>query len=166
MQEHHDRAGRTRLLRRLPLIALFGAVLVASGLAGGSAVQAATPAAGGAGNVVPYTAGPRCTYGSSSGNVQTCVYVEGPNGTQHVDYAWASAQVINAARTIEVCPRGPQGPLKCWGFGKRSPGDPPVYALWQPNATEPAGDYCANTYRLNSDGSDTRIGHVCVNVHS
>lgn len=34
---------------------------------------------------------------------------------------------------------------------------------WSPNATEPAGNYCANTYRNNFS---TRIGHTCVDVHS
>lgn len=37
---------------------------------------------------------------------------------------------------------------------------------WSPNSNEPPGDYCANTWRRNSDGSHTEIGHYCVNVHA
>ena len=29
-----------------------------------------------------------------------------------------------------------------------------------------AGDYCANTYRANSDGTNAQIGHECANVHA
>ena len=67
MQAHHFLVNRARRLRRRTFVAVSAAVIVVSGFAIASPAQA--------------TAGPRCTYGSSSGNVQTCVYVEGPNGT-------------------------------------------------------------------------------------
>jgi hypothetical protein len=152
MKAPHFFANRAGRLRRRTFAVVFAAAIVVSGFALAGPAQA--------------TAGPRCTYGSSSGNVQTCVYVEGPNGTTHVDYAWASAAVFKATRTLEVCLRGPNGPIKCAGFERRHPDRVPFYALWQPDRNVTPGDYCANTYRLNSDGSDTQIGHVCVNVHS
>jgi hypothetical protein len=38
-----------------------------------------------------------------------------------------------------------------------------VHAQWSPNAHEPVGNYCANTYRNNFG---TLIGHTRVNVHT
>jgi hypothetical protein len=101
-----------------------------------------------------------CTYGSSSGNVQTCMSWN--NSGTHIDSILGSALVINAGRTIEVCIRGPVGTLKCDNQGYIYIGpNTSVSVLWSPNATEPAGTYCLHTWRLNSDGSVTEIGDIC-----
>jgi hypothetical protein len=154
MQAHDFRADRPQRLRRLVLVAVFAAAIVVPGLTVGGPAQA--------------TAGPRCTYGSSSGNVQTCVYVEGSG--LHVDYAWGSAKVINAGRSLKVCLHGPNGSIGCYPSGStyfwRTPDDPPMYFLWQPNRNVTHGDYCARTWRRNSDFTATEIGDVCVNVHA
>lgn len=170
MQALHFPGGQARRLRRLAFVAVFAAAIVMPSLAiGGPAqAQASTRAAAPAGTIVPDTAGPRCTYGSSSGNVQTCIYVEGSG--LHVDYAWGSARVINSGRWLKVCLHGPNGSIMCYPSGStyawRTPDDPPMYVLWQPDRNVTPGNYCARTWRRNSDGTATAIGDVCVNVHA
>lgn len=155
--------------RLLSFVALAAAVLASLAMA--SPARAATVAdkpstvswfVRPAGTVVPDT-GQSCGTGASSGNVETCMLVNGSG--LHVNFAQSSAQVLNAARTLQSCIRGPQGTIGCTPFVSVAVGDA-IGVLWSPNATEPGGDYCANTWRLNSDGSHTEIGHQCVNVHS
>lgn len=107
--------------------------------------------------------GESCGTGSSSGNVTTCMYVNG--GGLYIDYAYSYAQVNDSTRTIQSCIHGPDGTVGCTAFISTAPGDA-IAEYWYPYADEPAGNYCANTWRLNSDGSDTEIGSYCVNVHA
>lgn len=104
-----------------------------------------------------------CGTGSSSGNVTTCMYVNGAG--LHINYARSSATVHNSGRTLQSCIRGPRGTVGCTPF-KYVPVGYTLYLTWSPNSNEPAGNYCANTWRLNSNGSHTEIGHYCVNVHA
>jgi hypothetical protein len=168
MQAHHVCIGQARRLRRLAFIAVFAVAIAMPGLAVGGPAQATTPAAAPAGTLIPNTAGPRCTLGSSGGNVRTCIYVEGSG--LHVDYAWGSIKVLNAGRSLKVCLRGPHGSIKCEPTGSsyawRTPSDPEMFVLWQPNRNETPGDYCARTWRRNADFTATEIGDVCVNVHA
>jgi hypothetical protein len=107
-----------------------------------------------------------CTYGSSSGNVNTCLYVNGSG--LYVNYASAGGQVIDYARTLEECiwyqPTGTY--LDCGiGWAYITPGGI-IPASWNPGSIEPSGNYCAVTWRQNSSGGPTDIGNACVSVHS
>lgn len=104
-----------------------------------------------------------CGAGSSGGNVNTCMEITGSG--LHIDSATASAHVINSGRTLQECIRGPQGTIACTPFVFVSPGGT-LPITWSPNSDEPAGDYYANTFRLNSDGSDTQIGQEFVYMHT
>lgn len=130
------------------------AALIALGAGAGVANAAASPGA----------AGPRCTTGSSSGNIKTCFSITG--GGLHVTSMKASATIENSARTLDVCITGPAAVLPlCTGFFDVPVGGT-LSITWSPNANEPAGTYCGETFRLNNDGSATEIGSVCFNVHS
>ena len=139
--------------------ALAAVPVLAVAFAGTGAAQAAV---GPASQVRPLT-GESCGTGSSSGNVETCMYVNGSG--LFVDYMNASAQVVNATRTIQECIHGPNGTVGCTAFVSRAPGQSLVFE-WVPDGDVTGGDYCANTWRLNSDGSHTEIGSYCVDVHS
>jgi hypothetical protein len=169
MQAHQLHSYHTPRLSRMGLIAAFAASAVVPSLTVGPA-QASTPGPsdGRATAVaqVPQSAGPRCGYGSSSGNTYTCITIEGSG--LHVDYMLATADVVNAGRRLKVCIRGPKGTVGCFPansfiYVRKGTG---IYFEWAPNSNVPAGDYCANTWRLNSNGSDTEIGHECANVHA
>jgi hypothetical protein len=141
------------------LVAAAALALTLGGLAAGGPASAA-PAA-------PASAGPRCGTGASSGNVNTCITANGSG--LHVNYIDVTAEVLNSGRNIQVCIRGPQVSHGCapglHSYEYVAPGYYIPYE-WAPNAIEAAGDYCANTYRLNNDGSNTQIGHECINVHA
>jgi hypothetical protein len=78
----------------------------------------------------------------------------------------ASATIENSARTVDVCITGPAPALPlCTGFFKVGVGGF-IKITWPPNANEPAGTYCGETFRLNNDGSATEIGAECFTVHS
>ncbi len=168
MKEHHFRAGRSRRLLRLAFIA---AAIVAPILAVGAPVQASTAAATHsaktssslalANELAPDTLYTSCGYGSSSGNVYTCVVVN-RSGAYLVSVK-ASAKVINAARTIQVCTHDPRGTVACTAFYTVYPGATLSITSYY-NVYVEEGDYCANTWRLNSNGSHTEIGHQCENI--
>ncbi len=144
----------------------FAGVAVSTAPAGAATVASAGRSVATAthtGAIVPDTA-TSCGTGSSSGNVESCITVVGSG--LFIDTVTASARVISSGRTIQVCIHGPQGTIGCTPFVFEGPGDPPVTLIWAPDSNEPAGDYCVNTWRLNSDGSHTQIGHQCVNVHA
>jgi hypothetical protein len=173
MQADHVRADQAWRLRRLAFIAVFAVAIVVPSLAvtGPAQASTSTPAAHSgkasglapAGTLIPKSAGPRCGYGSSSGNVYTCITANGSG--LHVDSMLATAEVRNAARRLQICIRGPHGTIGCYGFVYVRVGTG-IFFEWDPNSNEPAGDYCANTWRENSDGSHTQIGHECINVHA
>lgn len=111
----------------------------------------------------PDSSFPPCTTGTSSGNVSTCIGVTGRGLL--VQEIQTSATVINSARTIQNCLRGPDGTIGCTPFKSVRPGDS-IGVIWVPDSDEPAGNYCSRTFRLNPDGTDTLIGQVCVDVHA
>jgi uncharacterized membrane protein len=167
MHAEHQHADQPRRLQRLARIAVLAVALMVASFALAGPAQAATAAPTQSGvvtatSVVPLT-GTSCGYGSSSGNTYTCMYVNGSG--LFINYARASASVVNSGRTLQVCIRGPQGTIGCTVFTYVAPGNT-LLLYWYPHSNEPAGNYCANTWRLNSDGSHTEIGHYCVNVHS
>jgi hypothetical protein len=105
-----------------------------------------------------------CTLGSSSGNVETCISIIG--GGLFVNEMTASAEVLDATRTLQVCIHGPDSALpRCTAFEVVHPGST-ITVQWFPDRDVPAGTYCARTWRKNADGSHTLIGQACENVHS
>lgn len=106
--------------------------------------------------------GASCGPGTSTdANITTCMSVDG-SGLE-INSALASVSVA-IARTVQVCLSGPDGTLGCSPFQSVAPG----YTLllsWSARSTEPAGEYCANTVRLNANGSHAEIGSYCVAVH-
>jgi hypothetical protein len=102
-----------------------------------------------------------CTFGSSSGNVETCMTWN--NSGTHITSIDGTADVINVGRIITICIRSDaRGTIKCnaAGYIFVGPGGG-IHVPWTPNATEPAGNYCVRTWRQNDDGSHTLIGEVC-----
>jgi hypothetical protein len=102
-----------------------------------------------------------CTYGSSSGNVHTCM-AWNISGTiiYSID---GTAEVVNVPRKITVCIRSDViGTIRCNPAGYITVGPGGHIAVdWSPGRPEPAGQYCVRTWRENNDGSHTLIGEVC-----
>ena len=129
------------------------AVVVALGMGTGVANAAVSPASASG-----------CTFGSSSGNTKTCFAISGSG--LHVNSMKASATIENAARVLNVCITGPAPVLPlCTGFFDVGVGGT-LSITWTPNANEPAGTYCGDTFRFNSNGSVTEIGSKCFSVHA
>lgn len=100
-------------------------------------------------------------------NLQTCSYV---NGTGlHINYQRGTATNLagGAQRYIHIQLSGPRGTIKnCPEVGSLGTGQSAT-CTWSPNANEPAGNYCADTWQRNpSTGKYTNRGHACINVHS
>ena len=108
-----------------------------------------------------------CTFGSSSGNVFTCIIITSAgHGGLFVSKIQATADVVNDTRKLQVCIHGPASGLpRCSDFEFVNPGDPPLPVQWSPNREVAGGEYCARTWRQNADGSHTLIGEACENVH-
>jgi hypothetical protein len=154
--EMRDQTQPKRRRPRLLLIAAAVLLAMAPALIAGNPAYATTD-----------IFGPLCGTGASSGNVTTCITVNGSG--LHVDSMTASATVNNSGRNIQVCIHGPSGTFGCnpglHSYVFVSPGGFISHSVF-PNANEPAGQYCANTFRLNDDGTNTMIGHQCGNVHA
>jgi len=117
-----------------------------------------------AGGNSAFASGRKCTFGSSNGNIRTCLSVKGSG--LHITNAFASADVVHATRLIHVILEGPSAALPLGSATEFvSPGTG-IGVFWGPNKNEPAGNYCAVTWRLNKNGSATQVGRACVNVHS
>jgi len=167
----HEQSNRPRHWRRLALASTFVGIALVGGLASATPAAAVAPHTPSttvrtADAIVPDNAGPRCGTGNSDGNVSTCITAYGSG--LHVININVSAVVLNSTRTISVCLAGPNGSLGCTpppgqGSITLSPGGFIAFS-WGPNASEPAGDYCANTWRNNGDGTTTQIGHECIGV--
>jgi hypothetical protein len=105
-----------------------------------------------------------CTYGSSSGNVHTCMAWS--NSGSIINYIDGTAEVINSARVIEICIHSSVvGTIECnpSGYILVGPGGH-IAVDWSPGRPEPSGTYCVRTWRQNSDGTTTMIGDVCVSI--
>src|ERR1700683_4316227 len=100
-----------------------------------------------------------CTYGSSNGNVYTCIYVNGSGA--YVNYMQATAQVTSSGRVLQECLHNPSGGrIGCTAYTYVAPGDTLPYT-WAPYNYVTSGDYCAVTWRENNNGSTTQIGAIC-----
>jgi len=149
------KAQRSLSLRawRLVATAAAAATVLGSGLYAGTTAIAATP------DVLH-----NCTTGSSSGNVNTCMNIRN-SGTTITD-AIASATVVSSARTLLVCMTKPNGlQIGCdpTGWTQVKVGKTLSFE-WSPDTTEPAGSYCAYTWRQDADGSEPLIGKACVSL--
>jgi hypothetical protein len=130
----------------IAIAAVIGSGLIGSGLLASGTAVAATPAT------------PACTFGSSSGNVETCAnIISGPRAT-------ATATVLSSTRQLLVCVEEPSGILGACSNGGNyetvKPGGG-INAIYPPTGSAPAGMYCADTWRLNADGSSAMIGQAC-----
>jgi hypothetical protein len=104
-----------------------------------------------------------CTFGSSSGNVETCVSVI--HSGLFVDEVTVSACVQDSTRTLQLCIHGPDPDLPiCSPFEVVSRGNC-IFESWFPDRDVPGGEYCARTWRANAGASPTLIGQPCVDVH-
>jgi hypothetical protein len=97
-----------------------------------------------------------CGYGSSSGNVRTCVSV----GNTTVS---SSSTVVSSARVLQSCLHRDGVRLGCTAYtyvpAGSSIGFQSVFG-----GGVPSGTYCALTWRRNTDGSTTQIGSECIGV--
>jgi hypothetical protein len=149
----------THRLRRYLMLAVATA-LISPGLAAGGTALAATGQAASP-TISTFR---QCTTGSSSGNVNTCMYVNGTG--PFINYAIASATVVSSGRTLQVCMYNPdEHQIGCQGPQYVQP-DHTLSFTWDPQANEQTGAYCADTGRQNADGSFTIIGVACVSVLS
>lgn len=98
-----------------------------------------------------------CTTGSSSGNITTCIRVVSHSTGYRVR---AIAKVHRSGRTISECLRAPFG-IKCSGYYYIKPGGS-LSVVVTGTGPAPNGTYCASTYRKNSSGTSTQIGHICL----
>jgi len=130
----------------IAIATVIGSAVIASGTA-----VAATPDT------------PACNFGSSSGNVDTCANViSGPRVT-----ATATIVTTGQARKLLVCVQEPSGILGACSDGDKyeqvNPGHG-IDAVYPSNGSASAGRYCADTWRLNSDGTSAMIGQACKQV--
>jgi hypothetical protein len=139
-------------MRRFTRVALAIATVMGSAVIGSGIAGAATPDT------------PTCTFGSSSGNVQTCInIISGPRVT-----ATATIPINGSARNLLVCVQEPSGilaPDGCSGdpentYEKVNPGGG-IDGVYPQTGSAPAGRYCADTWRMNASGSPTMIGQAC-----
>lgn len=102
-----------------------------------------------------------CNEGSSSGNVNTCLYVDGEG--LFVREMQATAAVINYPKTLKECITNPAGNIVTCdpqGFVNVPKGGF-LNADWNALGDVAPGTYCAITTRLNPDHSQTIIGSTC-----
>lgn len=127
------------------------AAAVAMGIGTGVASAAVSPASASG-----------CTFGSSSGNTHTCFSISGKG--LHVNSMTSTATIENAGRTLSECITGPASVLPLCSSFVFVPIGEALRLTWSPDANEPAGTYCGETFRRNSDLSSTKIGSVCLRV--
>lgn len=97
-----------------------------------------------------------CGYGSSHGNVRTCVSLDGTSVS-------TSARVKEAGRTLNTCLRRNGVKIGCSGYAHLGRGHGIGFS-WVPGGHVPNGTYCAYTWRKNPNGTSTRIGSECVGI--
>jgi hypothetical protein len=150
---------RRRTRRRIGSIRAFvGALLLTLTVAVGLGAAAAPAQAG----TAPQTER-SCTYGSSGGNVQTCLTLDGPG--LRVKKGGASARVIGVGRVLKECVTGPGSTVDACGQPAYvGPGDT-GQTWWNPTTRDVApGKYHAKTYRRNPNGTFTLIGEATVTL--
>jgi hypothetical protein len=109
----------------------------------------------------------QCTYGSSGGNVKTCLTTY-HNG-RYVEVIMLSGCVVHSGRELFEGIGGPQGPLvenpTPFGYWV-SPGSCNTIS-WHPFSTVPPGKYCGYTYRVVAVTGGVKgylIGKVCIKL--
>jgi len=138
----------TRRWKRLALAATFAAAAVLGSVAIASPASADT---------LPE----HCTFGSSSGNVKTCVQLSLSGITLTTS---ASATVTSQGRKLQLCINTPFG-VKCTpGFQLVTPGHSLFLEQNGNNPQSVPNGYCVNTWRQNASGPPTRIGHICTSI--
>jgi hypothetical protein len=170
-----------RKLRRFALIAVTivsATTMVALTATLASAATAHPTAAGGSASgpassvatqgerkatAVPDTTPWKCTFGSSSGNVQTCFQIVG--GGLFVDNMNGSACVFNSKRTLHIEITGPSFTVNSPTYTLPPGVCNPVF-VHVVNGPVKAGTYTAITWRENAGGSYTNIGEVTQRVVS
>jgi hypothetical protein len=98
----------------------------------------------------------QCGYGSSDGNSRTCVSV----GSTSVS---TSATVVSSARVLQSCLHRDGVRITCTPY-TYVPAGGGIGNTWVPGGPVPSGNYCAVTWRLNTDGTTTEIDSECVGV--
>ena len=108
-----------------------------------------------------------CVYDNSSDTVLICGAMNG--GGLHVTSALANAGVTwsdTQDYILQACLHGPAGSLACTPFETIAPSGE-IEADWDPNANEPAGQYCANIWTESSySGPDWLLKQVCWTVYA
>jgi len=97
-----------------------------------------------------------CGYGSSHGNVRTCVSL----GNTSVS---ASAAVKDVGRTLNSCLRRNGVRIECTGYTHVVRGEG-IGLTWIPGGNVPNGTYCSVTWRKNSNGTTTELSKECVGI--
>ena len=97
-----------------------------------------------------------CGYGSSHGNVRTCVSLGGTSVS-------TSAQVKDAGRILNSCLRRNGVRVTCTGYSHVAPGRG-IGLTWSPGGHVPNGTYCAVTWRKNPNGTTTKLASECVGI--
>lgn len=97
-----------------------------------------------------------CTTGSSSGNVKTCIIA--------FNQVEAEAIVVTQKRFLLTCVQASSGILlKCSNGGRYVPVQKgaSISVTWPDSGQAPVATYCADTWRMNSDGTSAMIGQIC-----
>jgi hypothetical protein len=97
-----------------------------------------------------------CGYGSSNGNVRTCVSLSGTSVS-------ASAQVKDSGRVLNSCLHRNGVRITCTGYEYVAAGHG-IGLNWIPGGQVPNGTYCAVTWRKNPNGAMTELASECVGI--
>lgn len=107
----------------------------------------------------------KCTFGSSSGNVYTCMGMNNQGRDIIATSGWATVE--NSARTLNVRLIAPNGSiLKYTGWIYVKPGYTINTGIYS-NSNAPTGTYCVHTLRSNNPPYNTNytiIGSECYSV--
>ena len=98
----------------------------------------------------------QCGYGSSQGNVQTCVDVGGTSVS-------TSATDVSSGRMLQSCLHINGVRVECTPYTYVPPGGG-IGNTWIPGGEVPSGTYCAVTWKENPDGSTTELDSECIGV--
>ena len=99
-----------------------------------------------------------CGYGSSSGNVRTCVADKGGSVS-------SSATVVHQAQVLQSCLHRNGSRIGCTAYTYVRPRGG-IGFTWAAPGGVPPGTYCAVTWRKNTNGSTSEIGSECFGVTS
>jgi hypothetical protein len=133
-----------RAMKRFTKAAMAIATVIGFGLITSGTALAATPDT------------QACTYGSSSGNVKTCIIA--------FNTVTARATVVDQTRELLTCVQAPSGILLACSNNNHyvwvTPGNS-ISATYPSSGHAPVATYCADTWRMNSNGTSVMIGQIC-----